>query len=53
MKSIDIIRKYPIIAILSLGAAVYFMWRIMLSLFVATAIVLPLYLAVQIINDKK
>jgi|TARA_R110002020_G_scaffold6208_4_gene25934 hypothetical protein len=53
MKSFDIIKKYPIATVLSLGAAVYFMWRIMLSLFVATAIVLPLYLAVQIINDKK
>ena len=48
-----IIKDYPIMITVVLGTLIYFTWRIMLSLFVAALIVLPLYLAVQIINDKK
>ncbi len=52
MKKYEIIKQYPIMVTFALGAVIYFTWRVMLSLFVAAMIIVPLYLAVQIFNDK-
>ena len=47
-----IIKDYPIMITVVLGTIIYFTWRVMLSLFVAAMIIVPLYLAVQIFNHK-
>jgi len=52
MNKHKIIKEYPIIITVVLGTIIYFTWRIMLSLFVAALIMVPLYLAVQIFYDK-
>jgi len=52
MNKYNIIKQYPIIATFILAVIIYFTWRFMLSLFVAVMIIVPLYLAVQIFNDK-
>tara|TARA_R100000234_G_scaffold17480_1_gene9597 strand:- start:182 stop:340 length:159 start_codon:yes stop_codon:yes gene_type:complete len=52
MKMHKIIEKYPITVIFIFAATIYFTWRIMLSLFIAALIIFPIYLAVQIFNDK-
>ena len=51
MKKISIIGKYPIMATIAIGTIVFVLGPILFSLILAGIIVLPMYLAVQILGD--
>ena len=52
MKKFSIIGKYPIMATIVIGTVVFILGPILFSLILAGIIVLPMYLAVQILGDK-
>jgi len=51
MKKFNIIGKYPIMSTIAIGAIVFIIGPILFSLIIAGIIVLPMYLAVQILGD--
>tara|TARA_R100001510_G_C7470014_1_gene86706 strand:+ start:273 stop:431 length:159 start_codon:yes stop_codon:yes gene_type:complete len=52
MKKYKIIKHYPIATIMAFTLIVYFAWKIIFSLIIAIALFLPIYLAVQVLNDN-
>ncbi len=53
MKKFNVIGKYPIIAMITIGSIIFLIAPIIFSLIIAGIIVLPMYLAVQIFGDKE
>ena len=51
MKKFKIIGKYPIISTIAIGYIVFLVGPILFALIIAGIIVLPMYLAVQILGD--
>ena len=51
MKKFKIIGKYPIISTIAIGYLVFLIGPVMFALMIAAIIVLPMYLAVQILGD--
>ena len=51
MKKFKLIGKYPIISTIAIGCIVFLIGPIMFALIIAGIIVLPMYLAVQILGD--
>tara|TARA_Y100000310_G_scaffold255150_1_gene262413 strand:- start:320 stop:481 length:162 start_codon:yes stop_codon:yes gene_type:complete len=53
MKKYKLIGKYPLLAIVAIGAAIFIVAPVILSLIIASIIVLPMYLVVQLFGDKE
>tara|TARA_R100001244_G_scaffold35690_1_gene32911 strand:- start:1569 stop:1730 length:162 start_codon:yes stop_codon:yes gene_type:complete len=53
MKKYNIIGKYPVIAIMSIAALIFLVAPVIFALIIASIIVLPMYLAVQLFGDKE
>jgi len=53
MKKFRIIGKYPIMATIAIASIVFIIGPIMFALIIAGIIVLPMYLAVQILGDTE
>jgi E3 ubiquitin-protein ligase DOA10 len=53
MKKFNMIGKYPIMALITIGTIVFLIGPVILSLVVAGIIVLPMYLAVRIFGDTE
>ena len=53
MKKYKLIGKYPMLAIMSIAALVFLVAPIIFALIIASIIVLPMYLAVQLFGDKE
>jgi len=51
MKKFKIIGKYPIISTIVIGCIVFLVGPVLFALIMAGIIVLPMYLAVQILGD--
>ena len=51
MKKFKIIGKYPILSTISIGYIIFLVGPVLFALIVAGIIVLPMYLAVQILGD--
>ena len=51
MKKFSLIGKYPIMSTIIIGSIVFVIGPIMFALIIAGIIVLPMYLAVQILGD--
>jgi len=51
MKKFKVIGKYPIFSTIAIGTVVFLIGPIMFALIIAGIIVLPMYLAVQILGD--
>mgnify|MGYP003123878246 FL=1 len=51
MKKFKIIGKYPILSTIAIGYIIFLVGPILFALIVAGIIVLPMYLAVQILGD--
>ena len=53
MKKYKLIGKYPITAIVTIAALVFLVGPIIFALIIASIIVLPMYLVVQLFGDKE
>ena len=53
MKKFSLIGKYPIISTIAIASIVFIIGPIMFALIIAGIIVLPMYLAVQILGDTE
>tara|TARA_R100000234_G_scaffold105968_1_gene76420 strand:+ start:281 stop:442 length:162 start_codon:yes stop_codon:yes gene_type:complete len=53
MKKFSLIGKYPIISTVLIASIVFVVGPIMFALIIAGIIVLPMYLAVQILGDTE
>ena len=53
MKKYNIIGKYPVIAIMSIAALIFLVAPVIFALIIASIIVLPMYLAVQLFGDNE
>ena len=51
MKKFKIIGKYPILSTIEIGYIIFLVGPVLFALIVAGIIVLPMYLAVQILGD--
>ena len=52
MKKYNLIGRYPIVAIITIAALVFLVGPIIFALIIASIIVLPMYLAVQLFGDN-
>ena len=53
MKKYKLITKYPIIAIATIATTIFIAGPIIFSLIIASIIVLPIYLTVQLFGDNE
>ena len=53
MKKYNLIGKYPMLSIIFIDALVFLVGQVIFALIIASIIVLPMYLAVQIFGDKE
>ena len=53
MKKFEIVGKYPLVFTVLIGASIFTLGPIIFALVIAGIIVLPIYLAVQIKDDKE
>ena len=53
MKKYNLIGKYPMLAITAISALIFLIGPIIFSIIMASIIVLPMYLAVQLFGDKE
>ena len=53
MKKFEMIGKYPLVFTVLIGASIFTLGPIIFALVIAGIIVFPIYLAVQIKNDKE
>ena len=53
MKKYNLIGKYPIIAITAIATLIFLVGPIIFALIIASIIVLPMYLAVQLFGDNE